>query len=118
MGDDKPVSDLHLLEMDAERAGELVDNLTFQPADTPEEEAALLACLPPADRTAPMTVVTSLRLPLELKQRVDAAARAEGMSPSTWLRRAAESVLAGRDRTNLVNIEDVIRAVRAVPPAA
>jgi predicted DNA-binding protein len=113
------VSDLRPLDMSANEVDDMIDNLTSDPVSTPEEEAALLATLPPSDDVnAPMTVVTSLRLPLELKQRIDAAAEAERMSASTFIRRAVESVLAGRDKTNLVNLDDVIRAIRSVPHAA
>ncbi|HEU4426922.1 MAG TPA: ribbon-helix-helix protein, CopG family [Pilimelia sp.] len=113
------VSDLRLLDMSPDEVNDMIDNLTSEPVSTPEEEAALLATLPPPpEPNAPMTVVTSLRLPLDLKQRIDAAAEAEGMSASTFIRRAVESVLAGRDKTNLVNLDDVIRAIRSVPHAA
>jgi predicted DNA-binding protein len=113
------VSDLRLLGMSADEVGDMIDNLASEPVSTPEEEAALLATLPPpSDANAPMTVVTSLRLPLELKRRIDAAAEAEGMSASTFIRRAVESVLTGRDKTNLVNVDDVIRAIQSVPHAA
>jgi predicted DNA-binding protein len=115
---EQPVTDLDLLDMSADQVNHLIDNLTHEPVSTPEEEAALLTELPPADPNAPLVVVTSLRLPLGLKRRVDAAARAEGMSASTFIRRAVESVLAGRDKTNLVNIDDVIRAIQSVPHAA
>lgn len=115
----EPVSDLRLLDMSPDEVNDMIDNLTSEPVSTPEEEAALLATLPPPpEPNAPMTVVTSLRLPLDLKQRIDAAAAAEGMSASTFIRRAVESVLAGQDKTNLVNLDDVIRAIKSVPHAA
>ncbi|MPZ28525.1 MAG: hypothetical protein GEV12_19525 [Micromonosporaceae bacterium] len=102
---------------DAEARG-FIDNAVPGPIPTPQEQAKLLAQLPPADPDAPITVVTSLRMPLELKQRVEAAAAADGMSTSTFMRHALEKVLAGRDRTNLVNVDDVIRALRSLPHAA
>jgi len=114
---DKQVTDLDLLDMTYEQANELIDNLTYEET-TPEREAELLAQLPPADETAPITVVTSLRLPHELKQRVDAAAAADGVSTSTFIRQALERVLTGRARENLVNVDDVIRALRSLPHAA
>src|SRR6266516_139216 len=70
---DEPVSDLHLMDMTPEQANELIDNLTFERPGSRDEEAALLASLPPADPDAPMTVVVSLRLPLDLKKRIDSA---------------------------------------------
>lgn len=114
----EPVSDLRLLDMTPEQANDMINNLTFAPAASAEEEAALLAELPPIEPDAPLVVVTSLRLSGELKQRIDAAAQADVVSTSTWIRRAIESALAARDRRGLVNIDDVIRAVRAIPPAA
>ncbi|MBT8226796.1 MAG: hypothetical protein KJO75_15055 [Dactylosporangium sp.] len=107
-----------MLDLNVEQANDMIDNLAFDPPTTAGEETALLAALPPADPDAPMTVVTSLRLSTELKHRIDAAAQADVVSSSTWIRRAIESALAGRDPRSLVSIDDVIRAVRAVPPAA
>jgi predicted DNA-binding protein len=114
----RQMTDLDLLDMSAEEAGEFVDNAVAGPIPTEEEQAELLAELPRADRGVPITVVTSLRLPHELKQRVDAAAAADGISASTFIRQSLERVLAGRERTNLVNLDDVIRAVRSLPHAA
>lgn len=105
-------------DMSPEQVRDLLDNLQPVPT-TVEQEAELAAMLPPpGDPDAPMTVVMSLRMPAELKQRVDAAAEAEGIPASTYIRRAVEAVLAGRAPGNLVNLDDVIRAVRSVPHAA
>jgi predicted DNA-binding protein len=106
-----------LRQMAPDELRRFLDELRPMPT-TPEHEARLLAALPPADPDAPMVVVRSLRLPLELNQRLEDAAKTDGVSASAFIRRAVESALAGHDRTNLVNIEDVIRAVRSVPPAA
>lgn len=106
-----------LRQMAPDELRRFLDELRPMPT-TPEQEARLLAALPPADPDAPMVVVRSLRLPLELNQRLEDAAKADGVSASAFIRRAVESALAGHDPTNLVNIEDVIRAVRSVPPAA
>jgi predicted DNA-binding protein len=117
MGERK-VTDLDLLEMNHEEARALVDHAVAGPIPTPEEQEDLLAQLPPTDPDAPITVVTSLRLPYELKQRVDEAAEASGVSASSFIRQALERVLAGQDRTNLVSLDDVIRALRSLPHAA
>jgi predicted DNA-binding protein len=116
MGERKVVSDLDLLDMDADELRAFTDNLHPEET-TPEERQRLLAQLPPPDLDAPITVVTSLRLPNELKQRVDAAAEAEGVTASSFIRQALERVLAGRDRTNLVNLDDAVRALRSLPHA-
>jgi hypothetical protein len=56
-----------------------MDGLTFEPAPTAQEEAALIDSLPPAG--SDVMVVRSLRLPLELDQAVAAAAKAAEISP-------------------------------------
>ena len=114
----KPVSDLQLLDMTPDQINDMIDNLTPEPALSREQEAELLARLPSAPAPAGPTVVSSLRLPLELKQRIDEAATGLGVSSSTFIRRAVEAALAGQDRTNLVNLDDVIRAIQGVPHAA
>jgi hypothetical protein len=105
-------------DMTAEEIGQLLTNLTPIPT-TPEQDVELLAMLPPpGDPGAPLNVVRSLRLPEDLNRRVDEAAEAEGVGVSVFIRRAIESALAGRIKSNLVSLDDVIRAIRAVPPAA
>jgi predicted DNA-binding protein len=117
MGSDE-IDSRQLERMTVDQVIELMTNMVPAPVATREEEEAILATLPTVDPDAPIQVVSSLRMSLDLKQRLDAAADAEGISTSAFIRRAVESALAGRHRTNLVNIEDVIRAIRAVPPAA
>lgn len=114
----EPVSDLDLMDMDAEELGRYIDGLEAGPQPTPEEQAELLAQLPPADPETPITVVTSLRLPHELKRRIDTAATADGVSASSFIRTAVERVLAGRDREALVNLDDAMDALRRLPHAA
>jgi predicted DNA-binding protein len=113
----KPISDLHLLDMTPDQVNEMIDNLQPEPPLSRAQERDLLATLPSVPAAAP-TVVSSLRLPLDLKQRIDIAATEAGISSSTFIRRAVEAALAGRDRTNLVNLDDVIRAIQGVPHAA
>ena len=108
----------HVEDMTAEEISELLTNLQPIPT-TPEQDVELLAMLPPAgEPDAPLNVVRSLRLPEDLNRRIDEAAAAEGLGASTFIRRAIESALAGRVASNLVNLDDVIRAIRAVPPAS
>jgi predicted DNA-binding protein len=104
-------------DMTAEELGDFLERLEPVPT-TPEQQAMLEASLPPADPDAPMNVVRSLRLPEELNRRLDEAAAAEHIPASTFIRRAIESALAGRIKENLVSVDDVIRAIRSVPPAA
>jgi len=63
-----------------------MDRLSFEPAPTPHDEAALLESLPPAGSA--VMVVRSLRLPLELDQAVAAAAKAAEIPKTTWIRQA------------------------------
>jgi predicted DNA-binding protein len=69
-----------------------MDRLSFDPASTAQDEAALLESLPPAGST--VMVVRSLRLPLELDQAVAAAAKAAEVPKTTWIRQAIEMALA------------------------
>ncbi|RZU48848.1 hypothetical protein EV385_0577 [Krasilnikovia cinnamomea] len=104
-------------DMNAEQIGELLDNLTVVPT-TAAQQAELEALLPPpGEPDAPLNVVRSLRLPQELNQRLDDAAAAQGIPASVFIRRAIESAIAGTT-TNLVSLDDVLRAIQSVPKAA
>lgn len=81
----KVIGDLGLLDMKADGVSEFIDSLWPEEV-TPEEQEELLAELPPADPDAPIAVVTSLRLPYGLKQRVEEAAEADGISASSFIR--------------------------------
>ena len=103
-----------LRDLESER----LDDLAAVPATT-RQQADLLAMLPPpGEPEAPLNVVRSLRLPVDLNQRMSRAAEAEGIGVSAFIRLAIESALAGRDRSNLVNLDDVHRALDALPKAA
>ena len=52
-------SDLALVYMTPDQITEMIDDLTFAPI-TPEEEAAILAELPPANPHAPILIVPSI----------------------------------------------------------
>lgn len=105
-------------DMTAEELRAMLDRLERAPV-TPEQEASLLATLPPpGDATAPLNVVRSLRLPEDLNHRLETAAAAENVPASAFIRRAIESALAGRVKANLVSLDDVYRALGALPKAA
>ena len=107
----------HPEDMPPEQVSRMLDRLTAVPS-TPEDEAVLSAALPPPGiPDAPLNVVRSIRLPEDLNGRLEAAAEAENIPTSVFIRRAIESALAGRVRTNLVNLEDVYRALGALPKA-
>jgi predicted DNA-binding protein len=75
-----------------EAVAAFMDGLSFEPAPTPHDEAALLESLPPAGSA--VMVVRSLRLPLDLDQAVAAAAKAAEIPKTTWIRQAIEMALA------------------------
>jgi len=63
-----------LPEASAEQIDEAIENLSALPT-TPEQEAELLALLPPPGQPdAPLNVLRSLRLPVDLNQRLEDAA--------------------------------------------
>jgi|GEM_PF-6421300 len=103
------------LAAEAERL--LGSDLSKLPKPSPAEEAKLLARLPVVDPDNPVMVVRSLRLPVELEQRVKAAAEADGMTTSEWVRDAIQRVLTGRDE-GLVSVADAIAAIQRLPHAA
>ena len=69
-----------------------MNGLSFEPAPTAADEAALIDSLPPVG--SDVMVVRSLRLPLDLDQAVAAAAKAAEMPKTTWIRQAIEMALA------------------------
>lgn len=103
---------------DVEDVEEFMGSVVYDPPLTRGEERELLSSLPKAEPDEPIMVVHSVRLPVELAQRVRVAAEDEGVTVSEFIRNGLASIMAGRDRSNLVNLEDVIRAVRSLPHAA
>jgi hypothetical protein len=91
MGGDT-MSDERGLPRTPEEIGVFMQNLTFEPPPTEEQEAALSAALPPTG--SEVMVVRSLRLPIEVDEAVAAAARAAGMPKTAWIRQAIEMALA------------------------
>jgi hypothetical protein len=109
--------DIPVGDMSEDELAALLARLERVPA-TPEQQRELEASLPSGDPDAPTSVVRSLRLPAELSRRLDAAAAAESVPASVFIRRAIESALAGRVRSNLVSLDDVYRALGSLPKAA
>lgn len=75
-------------------------------AHAPEDE------LPPAG--APVMVVRSLRLPVEVDARVKAAAAQRGVSTSTLIREWIEQELAALDHDEPISRADALRALAGV----
>ena len=86
------MSQYNELPQNPEEVAAFMDGLTFEPAPTAQDEAALIDSLPPAG--SDVMVVRSLRLPLELDQAVAAAAKAAEIPKTTWIRQAIEMALA------------------------
>jgi predicted DNA-binding protein len=109
------MSDMRGRPRTADEARNLMQNLTFDPPPTPQEEAALLASLPPAG--SEVMVVRSLRLPVELDEAVTAAAKAAGMQKSAWIRQAIEMALAVQaEEDQPISRADAIRALTLLRP--
>jgi len=94
---------------------------------TPDEVAAFLNDLtildeaPPADIPLPpadneVMVVTSLRLPLELHERLKAAAEARGKPFSTLVREWIEMELANLENDQPISRADALRALATLRP--
>jgi predicted DNA-binding protein len=84
-----------------------MDSLDFGAEATDDE-------LPPAG--APVMVVRSLRLPVELDQRVKAAARKRGVPTSTLVREWIEVELAALEDDRPISRADALRALARVRP--
>jgi predicted DNA-binding protein len=99
-----------------EDLGRFMSDLTFDPAPTAEDEAALLRSLPPAG--SDVMVVRSLRLSVELDQAVAAAAKAAEMPKTTWIRQAIEMALAVQaDDDQPISRAEALRALTLLRPA-
>lgn len=77
-----------------------------EPVETPPRELA----------DQPATVVTSLRMPLELYQRLKAAADRRGTTMAALLRGWAELELAAEEDDRPISRLEAIRALTSVPP--
>jgi predicted DNA-binding protein len=109
------MSDTHGLPQTPDEARELMERLTFAPPPTPDQEAALLAELPPAG--SEVMVVRSLRLPLELDEAVAAAAHRADVPKSTWIRQAIEMALAVQSEEDQpISRADALRALTLLRP--
>lgn len=99
-----------------EDLGAFMNDLTFEPAPTADEEAALLQSLPPAG--SDVMVVRSLRLPLALDQAVAAAAKAAEIPKTAWIRQAIEMALAVQaDDDQPISRAEALRALTLLRPA-
>jgi predicted DNA-binding protein len=99
-----------------EDLGTFMSSLTFEPAPSPEEEAALAQSLPPAG--SDVMVVRSLRLPVELDQAVAEAAKAAEIPKTTWIRQAIEMALAVQaDDDQPISRAEALRALTLLRPA-
>jgi predicted DNA-binding protein len=109
------MSDEHGLPQTPEQARELMDRLAFDPAPSQDEEAALLATLPPPG--AEIMMVRSLRLPQDTDDAVSQAAQAAGIPKSTWIRQAIEMALAVQaEEDQPISRADALRALTLLRP--
>jgi len=92
-----------------------MDGLTFESPPTAEDEAALLATLPPPG--SEVMVVRSLRLPIELDEAVAAAAKVAEVPKSTWIRQAIETALTLQSEEDQpISRADALRALTLLRP--
>jgi predicted DNA-binding protein len=109
------MSDGQGLPRTPEETRDLMDNLAFEPASTPEQEAALLATLPPPG--SEIMIVRSLRLSMDLDEAVTTAANAADVPKSTWIRQAIEMALAMQaDEDQPISRADALRALTLLRP--
>lgn len=110
------MSDERELPRSPEEVAAYMENLTFEPPATPEQEKALLASLPPAG--SEVMVVRSLRLPIEVDEAVAAAARETGVPKTTWIRQAIEMALALQSEADQpISRAEALRALTLLRPA-
>lgn len=87
-------------------------SITFDHAAAVEETE-----IPPPDLAdQPATVVTSLRMPLDLYQRLKAAADRRGTTMAALLRGWAEMELAAEEDDRPISRLEALRALTSVPP--
>jgi predicted DNA-binding protein len=91
------------------------DFSTITPPD-PDEQRQLLARLPQADPNAPVMISRSLRISTDMERQIKAAARAEGVTASEFIRRAVERALTGAD-SRQISLDAAIRVLERLPRA-
>jgi hypothetical protein len=98
-----------------EEATEFMGELTFDHPPTPQEEADLLASLPPDG--SDIMVVRSLRLPMETDLAVVAAAKAAGVTKTAWIRQAIDMALSMQaEEDEPISRADALRALTMLRP--
>jgi predicted DNA-binding protein len=91
-----------------------MENLTFEPAPSPERERELLASLP--EQGAPVMVVRSIRLPVELHERVKKVAQQRGVPATTLIREWIELELSALENDEPISRADALRALASLRP--
>lgn len=94
---------------------QFMEDLEFGEPPTPEQEAELLASLPPPG--SEVMVVHSLRLSLDLLEQVKAEASARGVQPSTLMREWISLGLTAAAHDRNISLADALRALANVRSA-
>lgn len=97
----------------AEELDKFLGNLTYL-----DEEIAAAELPPPPSEDHPVMVVTSLRLPLELHERLKAAAGSRGKPFSALAREWIEMGLAALEDDQPISRADALRALAGLRPHA
>ncbi len=109
------MSDEQGLPRTPDEARDLMNRAVLDPAPTPDEEATLLATLPPPG--SEVMVVRSLRIPMEMDEAVSQAAQSGGIPKSTWIRQAIEMALAVQAEADQpISRADALRALTLLRP--
>jgi predicted DNA-binding protein len=95
----------------ADELDKFLDNLTYLDGEVPPDRIP-----PPPGPDNPVMVVTSLRLPLELHERLKAAAGLRGKPFSTLVREWIEQGLAGMEDDQPISRAEALRALAGLRP--
>lgn len=97
-----------------EQVQEFMDGLTFDAPPSPEREKELLASLPEPGEG--VMVVRSIRLPLELHERVKKAAQERGVATTALIREWIELEMSALEHDQPISRADALRALASLRP--
>lgn len=97
-----------------EQVQEFMDKLAFDAAPGPEREKELLVSLPEPGEG--VMVVRSIRLPLELHERVKKAAQDRGVATTALIREWIELGLSALENDQPISRADALRALASLQP--
>jgi predicted DNA-binding protein len=93
---------------------EFMDGLSFEPEPSAQQQKKLLESLP--EPGSPVMVVRSIRLPVDLHERVKKVAEARGVPATTLIREWIEVELSALENDQPISRADALRALAALRP--